>query len=50
MLENYEDVGQRSANYVALSPLSFLTRVERLHGARTAIVYGDQRRSGAELC
>ncbi len=50
MLEKYEDMGQCPANYVALSPLSFLNRAERLHGARTAIIYGDLRRSWAELC
>ncbi len=50
MLENYDSLGKNQANYVALSPLSFLNRAERLHGARTAIIYGDLRRNWAELC
>jgi fatty-acyl-CoA synthase len=31
-----------------LTPLSFLRRAENLHGARTAVIYGDIRRSWCE--
>lgn len=50
MQEHYENLQQCPANYVQLSPLSFLIRAERLHGPRTAIIYGDLQRDWAELC
>ena len=31
------------ANYVPLSPLSFLTRAARIYGPRTAVIHGDRR-------
>ena len=37
-----------SANYVPLSPMSFLNRAARVHPERPAVVYGDLRRTWAE--
>ncbi|MDE0523656.1 MAG: AMP-binding protein [Boseongicola sp.] len=48
MQENYEKFDKVSANFVPLSPVSFLSRAEALHGARTAVIYGDLQRSWAE--
>ena len=49
MQANYEQFARTAANYVPLSPVSFLNRAEALHGARTAVIYGDLRRSWAEM-
>ena len=49
MQENYEKFDKVSANFVPLSPVSFLSRAEALHGARTAVIYGDLQRSWAEM-
>lgn len=49
MHENYEKFDKVSANFVPLSPVSFLNRAEGLHGARTAVAYGDLQRSWAEM-
>ena len=49
MQENYEKFDKVSANFVPLSPVSFLNRAEALHGARTAVIYGDLQRSWAEM-
>ncbi len=49
MQENYEKFKKVSANFVPLSPVSFLSRAEALHGARTAVIYGDLQRSWAEM-
>ena len=49
MQVNYEKFEQAEANYVPLSPVSFLNRAQSLHGHRTAIIYGDLRRSWAEF-
>ncbi|MYA87547.1 MAG: AMP-binding protein, partial [Boseongicola sp. SB0662_bin_57] len=48
MQENYAKFDKVSANFVPLSPVSFLNRAEALHGARTAVIYGDLQRSWAE--
>lgn len=48
MRRHYETLQKTRANHVPLSPLSFLRRAESLHGARTAVIYGDIRRSWAE--
>ena len=37
-----------AANYVPLSPLSFLGRAETVHGARLAVVHGAHRKTWAE--
>ena len=39
---------RRPANFVALTPLSFLARSARVYPARTAIVHGARRQSWAE--
>lgn len=48
MQQHFQALKQTAANHVALSPLSFLRRAENLHGARTAVIYGDIRRNWAE--
>ena len=49
MQKHYESLERHKANHVALSPLSFLNRAQRLHGSRTAVIYGDLRRSWSEV-
>lgn len=49
MQSNYDALTQNAANFVQLSPLSFLSRANSLHGDRVAVIYGDLRRSWAEL-
>ncbi|HYR24785.1 MAG TPA: acyl-CoA synthetase [Aquabacterium sp.] len=39
---------KNAANYVSLSPLSFLTRTARIYPNRTAIIYGELRQSWAD--
>ena len=39
----------RPANYVPLSPLSFLTRAARVYGPRTAVIHGPRRYTYAEF-
>ena len=41
MQENFDKFAKATANYVPLSPVSFLSRAEALHGSRTAVIYGD---------
>lgn len=48
MRQHFESLQKAQANHVPLTPLSFLRRAENLHGARTAVIYGDIRRSWAE--
>ena len=48
MQQYFEALQKTRANHVPLSPLSFLRRAESLHGAHTAVIYGDIRRSWAE--
>jgi len=43
------DLDRNPANYVPLSPLSFLLRSARLWGARTAIIHGARRITYAEM-
>jgi fatty-acyl-CoA synthase len=49
MQANYEKFDKVMANYVPLSPISFLNRAEALHRNRTAVIYGDLRRSWADF-
>ncbi|MDA5095128.1 AMP-binding protein [Aliiroseovarius sp. KMU-50] len=49
MQENYMQFPKTAANYVPLSPVSFLSRAEALHGARTAVIYGDIKRSWTDM-
>lgn len=45
----FEALGPNGANFVPLSPVSFLTRAADVYAARTATVYGDTRRTWAEV-
>ena len=45
---HYEAFSKNDANYVPLSPLSFITRTADLFPDRAAIIYGDRRYSWAE--
>ena len=42
------DLGKSAANYVPLSPLSFIKRTAAVFPDHTAVIYGDVRRSWAE--
>ncbi len=42
------DLGRNDANYVPLSPLSFLPRTAAVYPDRTAVIHGPVRRSWAE--
>ena len=48
MKQHYEAFSKNDANYVPLSPLSFITRTADLFPDRAAIIYGDRRYSWAE--
>ena len=48
MKQHYEAFPKNEANYVPLSPLSFITRTADLFPNRPAIIYGDRRYSWAE--
>jgi fatty-acyl-CoA synthase len=43
------ELRQREANYVPLSPLSFLERSARVYPGKVAVVHGDRRTDYAEL-
>ncbi len=43
MNEANEDLGYNSANYVPLTPISFLHRTADIYGEREAIIYGNRR-------
>ncbi len=49
MREHFEAMGQVAANYVPLSPISFLNRAEDVHGRREAYVYGATRLTWADV-
>ncbi len=49
MEQHFEDFERTAANYVPLSPVSFLARAEVLHGHRTAVIYGDLRRTWRDM-
>ncbi len=49
MDKHFEAFEQTAANYVPLSPISFLNRAEAMHGSRTAVIYGDLRRTWTEV-
>jgi len=44
-----QDLGRTPANFVPLSPISFLERAANLYPARTAIIHGERRISYAEF-
>lgn len=41
-------LGQTEANYIPITPISFMARTAHVYPDRTAVVYGDVRRSWAE--
>ena len=43
MNEEYQSLGHNEANYIPLSPISFLQRTADIYGDREAIIYGDKR-------
>ena len=45
MHQHYQELTKNKANYISLSPLSFLARTADIFGARTAIVYEDRHYS-----
>ena len=45
MKEAYEALAKNTANFTALTPLSFLQRTADIYGEREAIIYGDRRYS-----
>ena len=50
MTENHFDALEKTpANYVPLTPLSFLTRTASLHPDRVAVIYGDRRYSWSDV-
>ncbi len=49
MEKQFEAFEPTAANNVPLSPVSFLNRAEAVHGDRTAIIYGDLRRTWGEV-
>ena len=49
MQKHYEAFDKTAANFVPLSPLSFLNRAEALHAPRTAVIFGDMQRSWAQM-
>lgn len=48
MQNNFDAFDKTSANFVPLSPVSFLNHAETLHSERTAIIYGDITRTWSE--
>ena len=42
-------LNKRKANYVPLTPLSFLSRVAKVHPERTAVIYNNKKTSWAEF-
>ena len=45
MHQHYQELTKNTANYIPLSPLSFLARTADIFGARTAIIYEDRHYS-----
>ena len=50
MRQHYEAMPRNDANFVPLSPLSFITRTADLFPDRTAVIYGERRYTWAESC
>ena len=49
MTSERPELARRPANYVPLTPVSFLKRAARFFGARTAVIHGKRRTTYAEL-
>jgi hypothetical protein len=43
-----QDLGKNTANYVPLSPLSFIRRTAEVFPDRTAVIHGENRRTWSE--
>ena len=48
MKQHYDAMPRNDANFVPLSPLSFITRTADLFPDRTAVIYGERRYTWAE--
>src|SRR5215469_15066030 len=44
-----QDLDRTAANYVPLSPISFLERAARVYGSRVAVIHGERRYSYGEM-
>ncbi len=44
-----QNLGKNAANYVALTPLSFLARAARVYPDKSAVIHGNMRRTYAEF-
>ena len=44
-----QDLDRRAANYVPLSPVSFLVRAARVYGPRVAVIHGERRYTYAQF-
>jgi fatty-acyl-CoA synthase len=44
-----QDLDRTAANYVPLSPVSFLVRAARAYGSRVAVIHGERRYSYGEM-
>jgi len=49
MPADYDELGQNTANYVPLSPVSFLDRTADIYPNRDAVVYNERRYSWSEV-
>jgi len=49
MPADYDELGQNSANYVPLSPVSFLDRTADIYPNRDAVVYNERSYSWSEV-
>lgn len=49
MLKNFEALAKGPANYVPLSPISFLTRTAVVFPERTAVIYGERSNGWGEV-
>ncbi|HIN49004.1 MAG TPA: acyl-CoA synthetase, partial [Deltaproteobacteria bacterium] len=49
MKEAYDALTKNPANYVPLSPISFLHRTADIYSEREAIIYGERRYSWRQL-
>jgi fatty-acyl-CoA synthase len=48
MHQHYQELSKNAANYIPLSPLSFLARTADIFGDRTAVIYEDRHYSWAQ--
>ena len=48
-VNHFDALEKTPANYVPLTPLSFLTRTADLHPSRTAVIYGERHYNWADV-